>query len=169
MKEIWKTIPFRRIWEVSNHGRVRSSYKNPEDALLKPSISTSGYLQVSYTARGRQISRTIHSLVAEMFLGKKPKGMQVCHNDGNPLNNRLSNLRYDTCKGNHADRVDHKTSSQGSRNGRSKLTESDVVDIFRLRARKLMHSDIASLKGVSSVTVSHILNKNTWKHVKERA
>jgi flavin-dependent thymidylate synthase len=41
----------------------------------------------------------------ESFVGQAPDGTQACHNDGNPLNNTLENLRWDTAQGNADDRV----------------------------------------------------------------
>jgi Pyruvate/2-oxoacid:ferredoxin oxidoreductase delta subunit len=35
--------------------------------------------------------------------------MHVCHKDGNPVNNRLGNLRYDTPAGNSQDAMKHGT------------------------------------------------------------
>nr|WP_232111245.1 HNH endonuclease signature motif containing protein [Nocardia wallacei] len=51
--------------------------------------------------------RTAHSLVAEAFIGPRPEGLQVCHNDGDPTNNMLANLRYDTPSENQTDIVRH--------------------------------------------------------------
>lgn len=41
------------------------------------------------------------------FVGAEPDGMEVCHNDGDPMNNVLSNLRYDTHSSNMLDCVSH--------------------------------------------------------------
>lgn len=43
---------------------------------------------------------TVHSLVAQAFLGDRPKGMVIDHIDGNRFNNHYTNLRYCTQKEN---------------------------------------------------------------------
>lgn len=54
----------------------------------------------------------------ETFVGLRPDGLEVCHNDGVHTNNQLTNLRYDTRRENLRDRVRHGT----FRNGRSERT-----------------------------------------------
>lgn len=39
-------------------------------------------------------SKAIHQLVAEHFIGERPKGYHVHHKDGNKQNNIVSNLEY---------------------------------------------------------------------------
>lgn len=43
------------------------------------------------------------------FVGPCPDGMEVCHNDGNPENNRVENLRYGTRSDNMRDKRKHGT------------------------------------------------------------
>lgn len=46
-------------------------------------------------------------MVAESFMGTRPESMNVCHNNGDPTDNRLANLRYDTQSENRRDTVRH--------------------------------------------------------------
>lgn len=52
-----------------------------------------------------QETKLVHRLVLAAFAGDCPPGNEACHNDGNALNNRLSNLRWDTPQSNADDRV----------------------------------------------------------------
>lgn len=102
-----RAIPSFPDYSVTADGRVYSSKR--QGRWLRPATDKRGYLRVSLQLDGRTYSRTVHALVAEAFLGARPPGAQVCHNDGNPANNVLANLRYDTPAGNAADRKLHGT------------------------------------------------------------
>jgi hypothetical protein len=51
----------------------------------------------------------VHRLVARAFLGDGEPGEVVCHFDGNPANNRVENLRWDTQRANVQDAIRHGT------------------------------------------------------------
>jgi len=118
--EIWRdVVGFEDAYQVSNMGRVKSksrlvamsaSHKSVaylsrrEGRLLKPGRASTGYFTV---ALGRGNSRTLHSLVAEAFIGPCPIGYEVLHIDGTRTNNRVDNLRYGTRHENIMDAVKH--------------------------------------------------------------
>jgi hypothetical protein len=77
--------------------------------VLKPFL-TCGYLRVSLSKNGREKDRKVHQLMAETFIGPCPEGMEVCHNNGNALDNRLENLRYATHESNCGDTIRHSLS-----------------------------------------------------------
>lgn len=89
--------------------------------------------------------------------------MQACHNNGDRFDNRLSNLRWDTVKGNHADKLHHGTAQIGERNPLAKLTADNVRWIRTLSYRDAMAA--AETLGVSRGCVQNVLYKQTWKHV----
>lgn len=102
----WKPIPGYEMYEVSNMGEVRRGGK-----LLRQVQNSTGRLGLALCKDGKQNSFQVHRLVMLAFHGPCPDGMEVCHNDGNHLNNKLSNLRYDTRSNNQYDRVKHGTHS----------------------------------------------------------
>lgn len=105
-KEIWKSIPGYLDYEVSNLGRVRS-YRRGKVRVLKGCPDSKGYSQVELRNEGGKLHTRVHKLVMLVFVGPCPDGMEICHNDGSPLNNCQDNLRYDTHAGNMGDRVQH--------------------------------------------------------------
>ena len=109
--EIWKPVPGHVGYEVSSLGRVRSVDRyiamRKKGRVLSPGRSSNGYLSVILAGRA---SRTVHSLVAEAFIGPRPVGREVCHVDGDRGNAKAVNLRYGTPKENGQDRVRHGTS-----------------------------------------------------------
>jgi len=108
----------------------------------------------------------IHRLVLTLFVGPCPPGMQCCHNDGDPKNGRLSNLRWDTVLANGKDRVRHGTSCKGERCGTSKLTTKDVLEI-RASSKPNQRNKIALSKkyGVSKSTIERVVARKTWGHI----
>lgn len=120
-EEQWRpVVGWEDLYLVSSHGRVRSLHKgrgvkNSSDGILKFRSLIWGYPRVILTRKGKPSSRSVHSLVIEAFVGPRPEGMDVCHNDGNPLNSHVSNLRYGTRSENILDAVVHGTHGQASR------------------------------------------------------
>jgi len=75
---------------------------------LEISINERGYLTIG--------SWKVHNLVWEQFNGKKPKGFQIDHINGNVKDNRIENLRlatYAENQWNAKTRVDNKSGVKG--------------------------------------------------------
>lgn len=105
--EKWLPIPgWEGAYEVSDMGRVRSldriivcknGVRKPRKGrILRPAPNYGGYLGVALCAYGKQVTRHIHVLMMEAFVGPRPEGMDICHKDDDPTGNRLDNLRYGT-------------------------------------------------------------------------
>lgn len=123
-------------------------------------------LTVRLCRNGKYHSYAVHRLVLEAFVGPCPEGMEGCHEDGDPTNNDLTNLRWDTHKGNMLDSVKHGTSTKGIRSGRAKLTEDQVRLIRKLYATgNYIHRTLSNRFGIAMVTVSYIINRVIWKHI----
>ena len=113
--ETWMPVMgFEGFYEVSDMGRVRSVDRVTNDGrhvkgvLRKPKPSgKTGHLWLPLWRDGASKGVTIHRLVLEAFIGSCPKGMEGCHNDGDPSNNRLDNLRWDTRSENTRDAIRH--------------------------------------------------------------
>lgn len=113
--ESWSPVPgYEGYYEVSTLGNVKSLHARilkqyPGGLILSPVINTHGYPSVNLYLAGKPTTFGIHVLVALAFIGQRPKGQDVCHNDGGKLHCVLSNLRYDTKSENMNDRVRHGT------------------------------------------------------------
>ena len=88
-------------YAINEIGEVIST-KGKKPHTLQPVVTTSRYLCVTLQKEGSSRGRmmTVHSLVAQAFLGDRPKGMVIDHIDGNRFNNHYTNLRYCTQKEN---------------------------------------------------------------------
>ena len=131
---------------------------------MKPHSNTKrgGYMNVFL---GRGNGRRVHRLVLEAFVGPCPEGLEACHSNGDPTDNRLENLRWGTHEDNHQDRVKHGTLNQGERAGGVKLTAEQVRNIRSLAARGVLQKDLAQRYGVTKQTVSKIVKGERWAHV----
>ncbi len=137
MREKWKdVVGYERLYQVSNLGRVRSMDRvvphkysgtitlkgrvlSPYPMLSKKRLKS---LQVNLCKVGIRTAKRVHRIVLEAFVGPCPAGMEGCHNDRNPANNVVSNLRWDTPSNNQLDRRRH-----GTHNGRH-VKRSDGIE-----------------------------------------
>lgn len=121
-EETWKpVVGYEKFYEVSNHGRVYSlprrilsggRYLNRSGKMLKLKAHKAGHRYIGlYRGNGQEFEQ-VHRLVLEAFVGPAPDGMFGCHNDGNPFNNRVDNLRWGTPKENMRDKAVHGTNHE---------------------------------------------------------
>jgi len=177
--QIWKdVVGYEGYYQVSDRGLVRSLSrvvsverlgKKVERRLgqryLRPAAMPSGHLQVSLTKDGKSKSLLVHILVLEAFKGPRPgdsMNWHGCHEDGEPSNNRLTNLRWDTRSGNEMDKVTHGRSNRGTRNRASKLSEVQAKEIKARIALGEQSPTIALLYGVSRGAINAIKCGRAW-------
>ena len=119
LAEIWRpVVGYEGAYEVSSHGRVKSlSRTTTRGGILSLKIAhkRGGYPIAALVMNGKQITRSVHSLVAESFIGERRPGMDVRHLDGNPLNARLENLAYGSRSENNFDAVRHGTHANAAK------------------------------------------------------
>jgi HNH endonuclease/NUMOD4 motif len=158
-------------YEVSDFGRVWSLwYKNgprlyPHLLRPWPNAREGGHLLVCLSAPGRSARPYVHQLVAAAFIGPCPPGEEVRHWDGDPANNRRSNLLYGTRAENMEDMVRHGTAPIGSKHGRSVLTEAGVIAIRAAWQEGAAGTDLAAQYGISKAAVSVIVTGRKWQHL----
>ncbi len=133
---------------------------------LSPEITKRGYLRVVLSGdNGKRQKIPVHILVLTVFEAPRPIGMVACHNDGNKLNNNISNLRWDTAKANIEDERKHGTLALGQRNGNAVLSESDVLTIRKRADSGEPTRVIANLFRVDVGTIRRIVTRKRWVHI----
>ena len=170
--EIWKDIPgYEGRYQASTAGRIRSvdhrvrvvahgteATRLVRGRILRPGGRKDGHLSVvlGHKAHGSQV----HQLVMLTFVGPAPEGCEVCHNDGNPANNALENLRYDTRSENIRDEY---------RIGKPPKGKSSIDTVREIRRRLNTGepgSAIARDIGISQAQVSKIKLGRSYSWVK---
>lgn len=175
--ELWKSIfGYEGRYMVSNYGNIRRcAHTRPDgsflkDRILKPQPRPDGYMIVMLYAPGSSQGKwvKVHKIVAETFLGERPHKFDINHKDGEKSNNQLSNLEYCTRQENmrHAYATKLHGRPIGVTNGRAKLTEQDVHEVWRIYHEEGMTQlDLAELFDISPTVVGDILHRRTWRHL----
>lgn len=118
MEEVWRDIPgYEGKYQASTEGRIRSldrivysrnrytgqSFaRNIKGQILRPGrFSKNGH--VSVVLGHGAIGSPVHQLIMRTFVGPPPAGQEVRHKNGDPTDNRLSNLEYGTRRQNILD------------------------------------------------------------------
>ena len=150
--ERWRDIPGHPGYQVSDHGRVRSvdrtvtrsdgHVRRYKGKVLSAPLNPDGHPVVCLYIQRKSKLHTVHSLVAETFIGTRPEGMEVCHNDGNHTNNHVDNLRYGTRSENMLDRVRHGTHTNAAKThcplGHELFAENIPPSIAKLGRRQCL-------------------------------
>lgn len=170
--EVWKDIPgYEGKYQASTEGKIRSldreitqigRWGKPFTRKLKGQIlrpgryAKSGHVSV-VLGRGTN-GRPVHQLVLLTFIGPAPEGMEVLHKDGNPLNNKLNNLKYGTRLENIMDNYRHKGVWRDT-------TQKQAEEVKRLLSQNLKATDIAERVQLPVHTVYSIKKGGHFKWI----
>lgn len=172
--EIWRdVVGYEGYYQVSNLGRVYGVPRKGKPGGGFPKIyirKQCGYPWVSLCTPHYGVKKkAVHVLVARAFLGPRPEGYDVSHEDGVKTNSRLSNLKYRSHRDNMLMMRVHGTDLRGEKIGKAVLTEAEVREIKGrtpvMFDRKLGYAAIANEFGVHKATIRAIFTDRTWAHV----
>jgi len=166
MRQVFQTrrVPGFPDYVVSDDGYVWAPKRQgAAGGWLKPYFDKYGYPRVVLRVDGKSRTRVIPHLVAEAYIGPRPEGMHVCHDNGKPWDNRSTNLRYDTPAGNAADRHKHGTRLHGETGNLAKLTNAEAQEIREAFAKGLRtQAMLSAVYGISKRTIRRLLNGETY-------
>jgi hypothetical protein len=125
-----------------------------------------GYHYVSLrNGGGSRRTYAVHRLVLEAFIGPCPIGCQAAHDNGDPDDNRLDNLRWSSAKENIADRTRHGRTVRGEAQKSAKLDRYVVKTIKKMRGAGFSSYETARLACVNPSTVQRIWDGELWSRV----
>ncbi len=112
--ERWHAVPgYEGHYEVSTSGQVRSldrvtsSGRRSSGRTLRQRVDARGYRHVNLWLDGSATTLRVHRVVLSAFVGPAPEGTEGCHSDGDPSNNSVENLRWDSHLANIHDVIAH--------------------------------------------------------------
>lgn len=185
LAEEWRAVVGFPDYEVSDLGRVKSRARvivrggrlaRVTEKVLAGYLKRSAYgrpvaMIVTLKRDGKCHYERVHRLVLEAFVGPCPDGLEGCHGDGTPSNNRLGNLRWGTPDDNRRDMVRHGTRHpvphyRGEESTVSKLTDDQVRRIRAVKAWPFgLQARIAREIGISATHLWRIRTGQGWEHV----
>lgn len=168
LSDNFRPIPGHPGYHVSASGEI---YSSKSSKIM--SLGWCGkYLQIAFTNLGdKKVYRyLVHRLVADVFIGPCPDGMEVCHMDGNPHNNNVNNLKYATRKENAQHKFVHGTMPMGERNLAAKLTgeEASIIRSEYVPGKHGVTSPhslrgLAAKYGVGMTAIRNVVKGKTWR------
>lgn len=171
----WRTIDGWENYEVSDDGRIRRAVPGPgtHAGRILVSVLKRGYPVVTLVRDGGKTKKNIpiHVAACRAFHGPKPTPKhEVAHGNGIRSDCRQDNLRWDTRKGNHADKVAHGTAQCGEKNPAAVLTAKQVAEIRAtvgpVPSGRIPYGMLPALVkkyGVTKPTLRRLLKYETWK------
>lgn len=131
---------------------------------IKPLLNHENYCYMSIRFNGKFFRISFHRMVLETFVGFRENDKQAAHNNGNPSDNRLINLRWVTATENGIDKRIHGT-AKGINNSGSKLTPEQVKEIRNFVAYRGYKPFLSQKYNVSRDLIKKIRRKAVWKHL----
>ena len=177
--EAWKdVIDFEGLYKISNFGRVKSLPKIlytgkgdeyiTKNRILKQRKDKNGYLCLEIYKNEKKYGKKVHRLVLEAFnFVDDYKNLQCNHINFEKDFNLLENLEWCSLKENIQHNINNNKHIYGEKSVNSKLTEQEVIEIYKLIEKGLSNSKISKLFNVTSGNIHCIRNNQTWKRTYE--
>ena len=120
-----------------------------------------GYKQITYLENGKMKAKTVHRMVAEVYLGESD--LEVNHIDCDKNNNNISNLEYVTRKENMRHAVNNKLlknrDMSGNKNPNNKITSKTMNEIRKKYNNGVTQLELSKQYGVHKMTINRRLKE----------
>lgn len=153
----WKRYQDYPNYLVSDIGEI---YSIPTQKILKKGITRRGYQEVKMSKHGLAVTKLVHRVVCDVFLGKNT--LTVNHKDGNKTNNNLKNLELLSMEDNRRHAVELGLFTSGTKRPNSKLKLEDIFFIMETKG-KITSENLAKKYLVDQSTIVRIRNKQRYK------
>lgn len=123
------------------------------------------YLHAGFRTGGKKYCLRINRLVLRMFDREPLPGEEASHLNGNPQDNHITNLQWQTGSQNCRMKAQHGTLVRGEDVKTSVLTEEVVREMRQLYADGVIKAHIAKRFGTHPTQVDRVVTRKTWAHV----
>jgi hypothetical protein len=150
-------------YEISDDGEIRNIHTG---RTIKQFVGKDGYMRTQIARK----TRAVHRLVAIAFIPMEEGKIFVNHKDGNKQNNRVDNLEWCTRSENMQHAYEHglKSPSAGAKNGRNKLSYTDVsfiLENYIPRDKAYGAKALAKRFGVAHQTICAVVSGQNWRNL----
>lgn len=147
---------------VTKEGSIISKYTGEQ---LYVHTNKKGYQFVRMYVEGKSKTYLVHRVVAQVHLSNPDGKPEVNHKDGNKSNNAVWNLEWVTSQENVNHSVDTGLVKRGSDRPNSKLSDSDVIEIRRLRETGMNYYEIGKRFNIAYQTAHKVCSRQTYTHI----
>lgn len=160
-----KPIPGFPLYKVTRDGTVWSVHTSPTRELT-PWTGPRGYQSVRLYRDTESYFKLVHRLVLMAWDRVPRPGEQCRHLNGDPSDNRLSNLAWGTAQENQDDRARHGTKCIGEAHPMAQLSAEEVLAIRRrYRDEDVSQQELGASYGVGRSMIGRVVRGENWEHV----
>lgn len=178
--EVFRPIKgYEGLYEISNHGRVKSMPKTwnrksgkvfrvKSESEIKIAKVDNGYPRVTFCHGTVRKSFSVHRLVADAFLDNPNNFPVVNHKNSKRDDNYFENLEWTTYSGNaqHAFDSGGRARPKGESNPQSKYSDRDIRIIRKLyEDGHYSQREIGEMFEDNQNNISRIVLRQRWKHI----
>jgi len=154
-----KKIPNYENYAVSKCGKI---FNLNTGRQLREDIGNNGRARITVCKNNKPKRFQVHRLIAELFIPNPLDKETVNHKDGNPLNNHVDNLEWNTRQENQRHAVENELCPRGEENGNSCNKESTVKKVCELIQAGFQRSYILNETDISKSSFDDIRRRKTW-------
>lgn len=146
--ELRDVVGYEGLYKVNDRAEVfRVCTYGGAPCFRRLAVTGKRYPRVHLSRDGVAVKESLHVVVAEAFLGPRPKGKECAHLDGNKQNCLPENLAWKTHRENEADKERHGTRKRA-------LTREQIIKVrAEYRWFKNTGAMLAAQYGVSASVI----------------